>query len=45
MLSGQTGYLPFRMDDTDYYVFYKPFKRVSTPGRYLDDMGWSAGFI
>ena len=45
MVSGQTGYLPFRMDDTDYYVFYKPFKRVAIPGRYLDDMGWSAGVI
>lgn len=45
MLSGNTGYLPFRMDGIDYYVFYKPFKRVSVPGRYIDDMGWSAGVI
>ena len=45
MVSGETGYRPFRMDGKDYYVFYKPFKRSAVPGRYLSDLGWSAGII
>ena len=45
MISGETGYKPFRMGDTDLYVFYKPFKRIAVPGRSADDLGWSAGII
>ena len=45
MISGQTGYKPFRMDDTDYYIFYKPFTRAAIPGRSLEKLGWSAGII
>lgn len=45
MISGQTGYKPFRMNGTDYLVFYKPFSRASVPGRSLEKLGWSAGII
>ena len=45
MLSGETGYKPFLMNDSDYFVFYKPFKRTVIPGRTKEELGWSAGFI
>ena len=45
MISGQTGYKPFRKDNTDYYVFYKPFSRAAIPGRSMERLGWSAGII
>lgn len=43
--SGQMGYEPFRMNGTDYYVFYKPFERVTVPGRSMEKLEWSAGII
>lgn len=45
MVSGETGYLPFRMNGTDYYVFYKPFRRTAVAGRANDRIGWSVGVI
>lgn len=45
MSSGETGYKPFRMSGTNYYVFYKPFKRVAIPVRSNEDLGWSVGVI
>jgi len=45
MVSGKTGYLPFRMNGTKYYVFFEPFERVSVPGRTVYDLGWSAGIV
>lgn len=45
MVSGKTGYLPFRLNGTDYYVFFKPFERVDVPGRAVGNLGWSAGII
>lgn len=45
MVSGETGYMPFHMDGKDYYVFYKPFKRVALAERIQNDLGWSAGII
>ena len=45
MVSGETGYKPFFMNGAHYYVFYKPFNRVAISGRYLTDLGWSAGII
>ena len=45
MMSGQTGYKPFRLNNTDYYIFYKPFKRTAVPGRAATDIGWSTGII
>lgn len=45
MVSGETGYKPFRLGNTDLYVFYKPFHRVAVRGRSTDDLGWSAGIV
>ena len=45
MVSGETGYLPFRLNGTDYYVFYKPFLRSAVPGRTLSNQSWSVGII
>ena len=45
MVSGETGYKRFLEDNTDYYVFYKPFKRTHVAGRSMEELGWSAGII
>ena len=45
MTSGQTGYMPFRMNGTDYYIFYKPFERTAVTGRSMEELKWSAGII
>jgi HAMP domain-containing protein len=45
MVARGTGYKPFRMNDTDYYIFYKPFKRTSIRGRSVENLGWSIGII
>lgn len=45
MVSGETGYKPFRLNGIDYYVFYKPFTRISVPGRALSNQSWSVGII
>jgi len=45
MISGETGYRPFRKDGTDYYVFYKPFQRAAVTGRSMEKLDWSAGII
>lgn len=45
MVTGKSGYMRFRLDGVDSYVFYEPFKRDELVGRYLDDMGWSVGVI
>ena len=45
MVSGKTGYRPFHMNGTDYYVFYKPFERTAVPGRASERIGWSVGVI
>ena len=45
MLSGETGYRQFKLDGTNNYVFYKPFKRSAVPGRSMEDIGWSIGIV
>lgn len=45
MVSGTTGYKPFRMDGIGYYVFYKPFERAVMPGRSTEKLGWSVGIV
>jgi methyl-accepting chemotaxis protein len=45
MISGETGYKAFNMGNTDFLVFYKPFKRIAVPGRTSEDLGWSAGIV
>jgi methyl-accepting chemotaxis protein len=45
MLSGKSGYKPFSVRNTDYYVFYKPYKRSSVTGRAMEEVNWSAGIV
>lgn len=45
MVSGETGYRPFRMDGKDYFVFFKPFTRTYMPARTEGELGWSAGIV
>ena len=45
MMSGETGYKPFRLDGEDYYIFYKPFQRETVFGRSEAEIKWSAGMI
>lgn len=45
MISGDTGYKPFKLGGTDYYVFYKPFNRISMTSRTTDELGWYAGIV
>lgn len=45
MVSGETGYKPFKLNGNDYYVFYKPFKRDLVRGRSLTEPKWSVGII
>ena len=45
MMSGETGYKPFTLDGTDFYVFYKPFTQSAVPGRSLEKLNWSVGIV
>ena len=45
MVSGESGYKPFRLNGIDYYVFFKPFKRATVPGRSMERLEWSVGII
>jgi HAMP domain-containing protein len=45
MQNGESGYMPFRMDNADYYIFYKPFTRTAIPGRKMRKINWSAGIV
>ena len=45
MISGETGYMPLKMDNQELFIFYKPFKRIAVPGRSSEDLGWSVGIV
>ena len=45
MISGKTGYMPFNLDGTDYYVFFRPYERSTVAGRSMEKLSWSAGVI
>lgn len=45
MLSGETGYRQFRLWNDDYYVFYKPYRRLAVAGRTMEALNWSTGTI
>ena len=45
MISGQTDYKAFRMNGADYFVFYKPFKKIAVPGCSNEDLGWTVGIV
>ena len=44
VISGNTGYKPFELNGTDYYVFYQPFKRT-TMSSTSDHLGWHVGIV
>ena len=45
MISGKEGYMPFYLDSTHYYVFYRPYERNTVEGRTMEKLSWSAGII
>lgn len=45
MIAGEKGYRSFSEDGVGYYVFYKPFKLSSVPGRSMEDIEWSVGIV
>ena len=45
MISGKEGYMPFYLDSTHYYVFYRPYERNTVEGRTMEKLSWSAGVI
>ena len=45
MLQGESGEMTFKMNDKNWYLFYKPFVTTSMPGRYLNTIGWSVGTV
>jgi HAMP domain-containing protein len=45
MLSGETGFKPFRLSGDDYYIFFKPFVRTAVQGRLMEELKWSAGIV
>lgn len=45
MMAGETGNKKFRADDSDFYVFYKPFERSAAPGRSMEALNWSIGIV
>lgn len=45
MMSGSTGYMQFRKDDADYYVFYSPFRHSAVRGRAVSEQKWSMGMV
>ena len=45
MASGETGFQSFRMNNEDWYVFYKPFRHTASIGQDMDPLRWSAGVV
>lgn len=46
MVAGETGHKFFRMNDEDWYVFYRPFLRSSQIGATeIEKTGWSVGLV
>lgn len=45
MLAGERGMKEFRMDNSNWFVFYKPFERVEWDGRTSGENGWSVGVV
>ena len=45
MVAGETGMKNFKMNNEDWTVFYKPFKRVEWEGRSQGPLGWSVGVV
>ncbi len=45
MIAGETDYKPININNSQAYIFYKPFKRSAVPGRTMENLGWSIGLV
>ena len=45
MVAGETGFKPFRLNNEDWYVFYRPFVHNKEYGMPMKQLGWSAGVV
>ena len=45
MMSGQAGNTSFRLNNKDWYVFYKPFNHTNMLGVPMEKIGWSTGVV
>lgn len=45
MIAGETGFMSFRMNQKNWYVFYKPFQHTVSIDQPMDQLGWSAGVV
>lgn len=45
MLRGESGYRPFMMNNAEYYIFYKPFTRITIKGRSMEKLNWHVGIV
>lgn len=45
MVSGESGFKPFILNQQKWYVMYKPFERKAVPGRVMEELKWSVGVV
>lgn len=45
MMTGETGHRHITLNDSDYYMFYKPFTRTISAGRVPQDLSWSIAIV
>lgn len=45
MLEGKTDNKAVKMNDYNWYMFYKPFKRNVIPGRSIEELNWSVATV
>ncbi|MCR4583080.1 MAG: HAMP domain-containing protein [Prevotella sp.] len=45
MIAGEANYKALRQNGSNYYVFYKPFRRSEVPGRSNEHLKWSIGIV
>lgn len=45
MTSGQTDYKPVRLNGEDFFVFYRPFKKIAVSGRSNEELGWTIAIV
>ena len=45
MVNGEKGVKAFLLNNEEWYVFYKPFKRAEVPGRAMEQLSWSVGVV
>lgn len=45
MVAGEKGMKEFRRNNSDWFVFYRPFERNEWKGRSIENIGWSVGVV